>query len=101
MTIRRCSQRGCDRPVEARGLCKSHYERERLRKIEAAGRAARQHRPPIGLTGEPHIPCPPGCLELAAAVAELDAQAIFRVIWPHLPEIARGHALRVDEPEPA
>jgi hypothetical protein len=82
MTIHRCSEPGCDRSVNSKGLCKPHYERQRLaryRKVGAVNQAA-------VLTDEVHAPCPPGCLDLAAACADLDAQAIVRTIWPHFLE---------------
>ena len=83
MTPGLCSEPHCPRPVMARGLCKAHYERQRLRKIEAAGWAARRRE---DAADEPHTACPPGCVPLAAAVADLDARAIVRAMWPHVLE---------------
>jgi hypothetical protein len=81
MTIRRCSTQGCDRPASVRGLCKGHYRRllEGSQKTGPIGTA-------VVLNDGIYMPCPGSCLELAAACAELDAQAIVRAIWPHLLE---------------
>jgi hypothetical protein len=81
MTIRRCSEPGCDRPVRSHGLCVGHYHRltNGSPKTGPISQAA-------VLTDEPHMPCPTGCLELAAACADLDARAIVRAIWPHFLE---------------
>lgn len=82
MTIRSCSEPDCDRPIERSGLCVGHSGRQRNGSSKTGPISAAQI-----LTDEPHAPCPPGALELAAAVAELDAQAILRaIIWPHILE---------------
>ncbi len=81
-----CSEPGCTRPAEIRGLCTRHYQRDyRHRRRINDGPIHHQGRPAI-IGDDVYTPCPPDSLGLAAAIADIDARAIVRTIWPHLLE---------------
>jgi hypothetical protein len=76
-----CGDPDCDRPVQAHGLCQGHARRLETGSTKTGPlNTAELH------IDEPHIACPADLLPLADAIAEIDARAILRVIWPHLLE---------------
>jgi hypothetical protein len=77
-----CSDPDCDRPNYGGGLCHGHWERHRSGSTLTGPIATK--RSVVG--DDVFMPCPDQLLDLAGAVADLDARAIVRGLWSHLLE---------------
>lgn len=82
-----CSEPGCDRDVLAKGLCNRHYRRMRAEAAKVADPGSE----PVQVAYESAadgfvVHCPNSLVPLVAAVVDLDARGIVRLIWPHLLE---------------